>query len=103
MDNDTSAQITRLRRQIHIIVDELVLVEQKKSTSMHRNSAGIISDGVTGTDDLQLKQLANKLLHKPTMQLRQEKLSGDEIEEVVFNIGRQLREHCTGIADTSAK
>lgn len=44
-----------------------------------------------------LQKMANKLLHIPTMQLRQGILSGDDIEDVVMMIEKELVSQLSGI------
>ncbi|KAL7553265.1 hypothetical protein ACHAWF_016520 [Thalassiosira exigua] len=73
MDDDMSARIQRLRKRVLGTVDDLAKHE--------------------GRNNLQLKQLANRLLHKPTMQIREGRLNGKEIESVAVGIERQLRQH----------
>mmetsp|Transcript_8005 Transcript_8005/g.18064 ORF Transcript_8005/g.18064 Transcript_8005/m.18064 type:complete len:575 (-) Transcript_8005:25-1749(-) len=97
MESGTSLQISRLRQQVNIIVDQLV--EQNISASMRRSNVNIVHDGTARKYGPRLRQLANKLLHKPTMQLRQGKFSDDEIEDAVFGIEQRLKEHC--LDDTS--
>jgi len=96
MDNDTAKQISGMRQRVHNIVDQLT-EENVRANSMHCTSNNIksIQDGTTATkSSSRLKMLANKLLHMPTVQLRQGKLSGDEMEEAVVGIEVQLREYC---------
>ena len=73
MDDDMSARIQRLRKRVLGTVDDLAKHE--------------------GRNNLQLKQLANRLLHKPTMQIREGRLNSKEIESVAVGIERQLRQH----------
>ena len=78
-ENGSSSQITSLRMQVYAKVDAM--------TEQHNNRS----------DDIQpkqLKRLANKLLHKPTMQLRREKLSDIELEDIIINIELKLKEQC---------
>mmetsp|Transcript_26414 Transcript_26414/g.63389 ORF Transcript_26414/g.63389 Transcript_26414/m.63389 type:complete len:114 (-) Transcript_26414:14-355(-) len=84
MDNGTSIQISRLREEVYGIVNALVEKNMKAGTIVHRSN---------GKDSAQsLKRLANKLLHDPTMKLRNEILSNNEVGVVVARIERQLRE-----------
>ena len=76
-ENGSSSQITNLRMQVYAIVDTL--------TEQHDNRSDV---------SIQLKKLANKLLHQPTMQLRQEKLSDIELEDIILQIELRLKEHC---------
>lgn len=71
METDTTEQIVRLRRH----VDEIVV---KLSNS-------------GGSSDILLHKEANKLLHKPTMQLREGNLlSEDEIDEIARMVEENL-------------
>ena len=90
MDTNTSEQIFRLRQQINNIVDELV--EQKMM--QEKNGITLIRDDTATKNRVELEKLANKLLHTPTMQLRQGRLSENEMEDAVIRIERQLRDHC---------
>jgi hypothetical protein len=70
METDTAKQILLLQQRIDDIV-----------ASLGRAGGG-------GDDCLQ--KAANKLLHGPALQLREGTLSGDEIEDVVRTIEREL-------------
>lgn len=72
MQNGSSAQISLLRQRIHNFVDEL--------------SSECANEGSSS----QLKQLANRLLHEPTMRIRQQMLFEDEMEAIIAEIERQL-------------
>lgn len=74
MDTNTTENISRLRERVNQVVASL--------------SHGRGSD---------LQKMANKLLHTPTMQLRQGILSGDEVEDVVTRIEKELIGQCGGI------
>lgn len=70
MEKDTTEQIVRLRRRVHEIVVKL-------------SNAG-------GSSDILLLS-ANKLLHRPTMQLREGNLlSEDEIDEIARMVEENL-------------
>lgn len=71
METDTTEQIVRLRRRVHEIVVKL-------------SNAG-------GSSDTHLQKEANKLLHKPTIQLREGLLfSEDGIDEVARMVEENL-------------
>lgn len=66
METDTAKQISQLRRRVNEFV-----------ASVDNGDAG-------------LQKVANKLLHGPTMQLREGTLSVDEIEDVAWSIERNI-------------
>ena len=70
MATDTTEQISQLRQSINDIVASL--------------------DNTNNGKRNELQKRANKLLHEPTMQLREGSLSQDEIEEVVKSIKTRL-------------
>jgi hypothetical protein len=72
METDTAERISLLRRRVDDIVASL-------------GDAGGGGDG-----DDRLRKAANKLLHGPTLRLREGTLSGDEIEDVARTIGKEL-------------
>jgi hypothetical protein len=76
MAMDTAEQISRLRRRVNEIVASLGHTEG-------------------GYDRLQKE--ANKLLHAPTLQLREGSLSGEEIEDVAMTIEKKLISVSTSI------
>ena len=69
METGTAEQISRLRRRVNEFVASL---------------------GHTRGDYDRLQKEANKLLHAPTLQLREGTLSGDEIEDVAMTIEKKL-------------
>ena len=71
-EGDTATQITAMRQRIKDIV-------------------------VTLGDEKSLHKVANRLLHKPTMQIRERKLTQDDIEDLVRTIEKQLIDICSGI------
>ena len=78
-ENGSSSQITSLRMQVYAMVDALTEQQDARMDDVRQR---------------QLKRLANKLLHQPTMQLRQEKLSDKELEDIILQIELRLKEHC---------
>lgn len=70
MDTNTAENISHLRQRVNEVVASL--------------------SHCRGSD---LQKMANKLLHTPTMQLRQGMLSGDDIEDVVMRIEKELISH----------
>jgi len=76
-ENGSSSQITRLRMQVYAIVDALTEQQDARMDDVRQR---------------QLKRLANKLLHKPMMQLRQKKLSDIELEDIILQIELRLKE-----------
>ena len=78
-ENGSSSQITSLRMQVYAMVDTL--------TEQHNAR-------LDDTRQKELKRLANKLLHQPTMRLRQEKLSDIELEDIILQIELRLKEQC---------
>ena len=70
METDTTERISLLRRRVDDIVASL--------------------GHASGGGDDRLRKAANKLLHGPTLRLREGTLSGDEIEDVVRTIEREL-------------
>ena len=71
METDTAERISRLRRRVYDVVVSFC----------HSK----------GDDDASLRKAANKLLHGPTMRLREGMLTGDdEIEEVFRTIEKEL-------------
>ena len=70
METDTAERISLLRRRVDDIVASL--------------------GHASGGGDDRLRKAANKLLHGPTLRLREGTLSGDEIEDVVRTIEREL-------------
>ena len=89
MDTNMSEQIFQLRQQINNIVNELV--EQK--ITQEKNGSTLIRDDTATKNRVELEKLANKLLHTPTMQLRQGRLSENEMEDAVIRIEWQSRDH----------
>ena len=85
LEDGTSERIARLRERVHRFVVDLA--EQKKGTN-----AITIQHTFDEKEGHQLKQLANKLLHKPTMQIRQGSINTDEIEDSISRIENQLIE-----------
>ena len=77
MDLETTTQIANMRQSVNDII-----------ASLAESSGG-------GGKDLQ--KLANKLLHEPTMQLREGNLSHDDIQGVVRMIETQLIARCGDI------
>mmetsp|Transcript_36456 Transcript_36456/g.59478 ORF Transcript_36456/g.59478 Transcript_36456/m.59478 type:complete len:227 (-) Transcript_36456:94-774(-) len=75
METDTAEQISQLRRRVNNIVASL--------------EGGISKTGIK-TNKMQLQKMANKLLHVPTMQLREGQLSREDIDNVVKKIEKQL-------------
>ena len=69
METDTANQISQMRRRVKEIVSSL---------SSYNNN------------HIQLQKMANKLLHAPTMQLREGVLSEEQIDDVVNRIEKQL-------------
>ena len=78
-ENGSSSQITRLRMQVYAIVDALTEQQDARMDDIRQR---------------QLKKLANRLLHQPTMQLRQEKISDIELEDITLQIELRLKEQC---------
>ena len=74
METDTTEQISQLRQSINDIVASLESTNNAKR--------------------IELQKRANKLLHGPTMQLREGLLSQDDIKEVVMGITTQLLAEC---------
>ena len=74
METDTTEQISQLRQSINDIVASL-----ESTNNAKRN---------------ELQKRANKLLHGPTMQLREGLLSQDDIKEVVMGITTKLLAEC---------
>lgn len=71
-ESDTATQISIMRRRVNDIVVSL-------------------------GDEQSLHKVANKLLHKPTMQIREGKLSQNDIKDLVRMIEKQLVNICSGI------
>lgn len=81
LDNGTSNQIVQMRLQIDNIVNALI-------------DDAIIRGHENMMNERELRSLANKLLHKPMVELRRGNLvSQKEIEDVTTKIETQLREH----------
>ena len=99
MEKDTAKQISRMRQRVYSIVDEVM--EQNMDACLRGSNVNIIHDDMAIKNSSDLKRLANKLLHVPTLELRQGKLSDDEIEDAVVGIERQLRERCNDNASFS--
>jgi len=80
MEADTSQRISQLRRRVNDIV---VSLEENLVTFN-------VGDG-SPQHKIQIQRMANKLLHAPTMQLREGRLSGaEDIDDVVKKIEEQL-------------
>ena len=73
-ESDTATQITTMRQRVNDIVVSL-------------------------GDEKPLHKVANRLLHKPTMQIREGKLSQNDIEDVVRTIEKQLISICSSGID----
>mmetsp|Transcript_3463 Transcript_3463/g.7224 ORF Transcript_3463/g.7224 Transcript_3463/m.7224 type:complete len:563 (-) Transcript_3463:124-1812(-) len=76
METDTAERISRLRRRVGDIVNSL---EDERGSADTENK-----------NRIRLKKMANRLLHEPTMQLREGRLSEGEIDDVVKRIEEQL-------------
>ena len=77
MEADTAHHIMQLRRQVEDLVASL--------------------ETVASDDRIELRKMANKLLHAPTMQLREGALSGEEVAGVATRIERELLDHAGGM------
>ena len=77
MEADTANHIMQLRRQVEDLVASL--------------------ETVASNDRIELRKMANKLLHAPTMQLREGALSGEDVDGVATRIERELLDHAGAI------
>lgn len=79
MEGDTAYRISQMRRG----VDEMVASLEKRTNG----------DGISTKDHRNLRKVANRLLHEPTMRLREGDLSLDEIDNVLRSIEAELVDH----------
>mmetsp|Transcript_31943 Transcript_31943/g.68987 ORF Transcript_31943/g.68987 Transcript_31943/m.68987 type:complete len:118 (+) Transcript_31943:1513-1866(+) len=82
METDTAEQISQLRRRVDEIVAFL--------------ANGLGDDMGTDKNHIQLKKMANKLLHEPTMRLREGGIERGEIDDVVRDIEMKLVRQISG-------
>ncbi len=79
MESDTAEQISQMRQRVNEIVSSLL-----------ENGTNDSNIDTYNKHRVELQKMANKLLHLPTMQLREGILSEEEIEEVVKGIEKHL-------------
>ena len=79
LERDASKQISTMRKRVNSFVDTLMEPINDVHTIYCNYS--------------ELKRLANKLLHEPTMQLRRGKLSDVGIEDSIAKIERELTQY----------
>jgi len=82
METDTAEQISQLRRRVDKIIASL--------------ANGLGDDMVTDKNHIQLRKMANKLLHEPTMRLREGGIDRGEIDDVVRGIEMKLAHQISG-------
>lgn len=88
---EASNQISLLRQR----VDDIVFGLAKRGT----HSADKSNDKPKNQPEisLELKKLANEVLHAPTIQLREGEISEQEMEKLVQGIESQLKEYYSGL------
>jgi len=78
-------------------VAKLSAQESDKATQISTIRQRVNDIVVSLGDEQSLHKVANRLLHEPTMQIREEKLTQDDVEDVVKRIEEQLIDICSGI------
>ena len=78
MDGDAAGRISRMRRRVHDVVDELA-----ERSVRERGAGDAVSNGRATRRGSGLRRFANELLHAPTASLRRGELSDEEVEDAV--------------------